>query len=58
MSAYLKAIVAAVIAGLTALSAYLINDTALGDITAGQWVHVVIAVLVSFAAVWAAPNKA
>jgi hypothetical protein len=54
---YLKAVVAAVIAGLTALSAYLVNNTSLGDITAGQWVQIAIAFLVSLGAVWAVPNK-
>jgi hypothetical protein len=54
---YLKAVVAAVIAALTALSAYLVNNTSLGDITAGQWVQVGIAFLVALGAVWAVPNK-
>ena len=53
---YAKAIVGAIVAGLSALSAYLVNDTSLGDITAGQWVQVVIAVLAGLSVVWAVPN--
>jgi len=56
-SPYLKAITGAVVAALSALSAYLVNDTAFGDITAGQWVQVAIAFLVALAAVWAVPNS-
>ena len=54
--AMLKAIVAAVLVALGVLSAYLINDTSFGDITAGQWVAVVIAFLGALGAVWATPN--
>lgn len=53
---YLKALVAALVAGLSSLSAFLVNDTALGDITAGQWVAVAIAFLVALGAVFAVPN--
>ena len=54
---YLKAVVGALIAGLSALGAFLINDTALSDITAGQWVAVAIAFLVALGAVFAVPNQ-
>lgn len=54
---YLKAVVAAVITGLTALSAYLVNDTSLADLSAGQWVAVAIAFLIALGAVWAVPNS-
>lgn len=53
---YAKALIAAVIAALSALSAYLINDTSFGDITAGQWVQVAISFLVALAAVYQTPN--
>lgn len=54
---YLKALVAAIIAGLSALSGLLVNNTALSDITAGQWVTVAIAFLVGLSAVFAVPNQ-
>lgn len=54
---YLKALMAAFIAGLSALSAYLVNDTSLADITAGQWCQVALAFFVALAAVWAVPNS-
>ena len=54
---YAKSIIAAIIAGLSMLSGFLINDTSLGDITAGQWIAVVIAFLVGLAAVFAIPNS-
>ena len=52
-----KAVTAAIITALTALSAYLINDTSFGDITAGQWVFVAIAFLVALGGVWSIPWK-
>lgn len=54
---YLKAVVAALVAGLSSLGAFLINDTSLGDITAGQWVAVAISFLVALGAVFAVPNQ-
>lgn len=54
---YGKAITGAVLAGLSMLSGFLINDTALGDITGGQWVGVAIATLVAGGAVWRIPNR-
>lgn len=53
---YAKAIVAALIAGLSSLGAFLINDTSLGEITAGQWVAVAISFLVGLVAVFSVPN--
>lgn len=52
-----KSVVGGVLAGLSALSAYLVNSTSLGDITAGQWVQVAIAVLVTGSAVYGVSNK-
>ena len=54
---YAKAVVAALIAGLSMLSGFLVNDTSLGDITSGQWVSVAIAFLVALGAVFAVPNQ-
>lgn len=53
---YAKAVVGAIVAALSALSAYLVNDTSFSDITAGQWVQVAIAFLVALGAVYAVPN--
>lgn len=53
MSAYLKAIVGAVVAGLTALQAAL-DD---GGITAQEGVTAAIAALVALGAVWIVPNS-
>lgn len=53
MGKYLKAIVAALIAGLGSIA------TALGDnaISAQEWVTAGLAFLVALSAVWAVPNK-
>lgn len=56
MSQYLKAIVGAAIAFLSALSTALVDDKSIGDLSDGQWVVAVIAFLTAFAAVWAVPN--
>jgi len=53
---YLKAVVGAVLAALALLGGYLVNDTSLGDITAGQWVAVAVAFFGALAAIWAVPN--
>lgn len=53
---YLKALVAAVVAALGALSSALVDDKAFGDVTAGQWVAVVLAFFVALGAVWRVPN--
>ena len=57
MSKYAKALVAAVIAFLGALSTALVDDKSFGDLTDGQWVVAVIAFLTALAAVWATPNE-
>jgi len=56
MSKYLKAFVGAIIAFLTSISTALVDDKGFSDITDGQWVVSVIALLTAFAAVWAVPN--
>lgn len=52
----LKAVYAAAVAGLGALGALLVNDTGFGDITAGQWVFVVLTTLLAFGGVYALPG--
>ena len=52
LAPYLKAITAAIVAGLTALASAL-DD---GTVTAQEWVWVVSAFLVALGAVWAVPN--
>jgi len=52
-----KALYAALVAGLAALGGLLVNDTSVADITAGQWVFVASAVLVSFGGVYRLPGK-
>lgn len=56
MAQFAKAIYAAVVAGLSALGGLLVNDTGLGDITAGQWVFVALAVLVAGGGVYGLKN--
>jgi hypothetical protein len=51
MSKYAKAIVGALVAGLTALLPVL--D---GGVTAAEWVTAVVAFLVALGVVWAVPN--
>jgi len=53
-----KAIYAGLLAGLSALGGYLTNSTSLGQITAGQWVFVALAVLVAGGGVYGIPNTA
>lgn len=52
MTAYLKAIVASLVAGLTALLTALDDDS----VTAQEWVTAGIAALVALGAVYAVPN--
>lgn len=52
-----KAVLAGVLAALTALGAYLVNSTSLSDITAGQWVYVAIAGLIALGGVYGISNK-
>ena len=51
-----KAVYSGLIAGLSALGGYLTNSTSLGQITAGQWVFVAIAALVSAGGVYGITN--
>ncbi len=53
-----KAIYAGLLTGLTALGGYLINDTSIGDITAGQWVFVAGAALMAGGGVYGLRNAA
>lgn len=53
-----KAIYSGLIAGLSALGGYLTNSTSIGQITAGQWVFVAIATLVSAGGVYGITNTA
>lgn len=52
-----KAFMAAALAGLGSLAAILVGDAGFGDVTAGQWVTVVLAALVAFAGVYGIPNR-
>lgn len=52
-----KAIYAGLVAGLAALGGLLVNDTALGDVTAGQWVFVISAALVALGGTYGLTNK-
>ena len=54
MNAYVKAVVAALMAGLSALGVALAD----GQVTATEWVVAATAVLGTFAAVWASPANA
>lgn len=53
----LKAFYAAAVAGLGVLAGLLVNDTALGDITAGQWITVASAALIAFGGVYGLTNR-
>lgn len=53
---YAKALVGAVIAGLGVLGGFLVNDTSLSAVTAGQWVAVAIAFFVALGAIFVTPN--
>lgn len=56
MAQYAKAILAALIAGLTSLSTALVDGNGFNSVTDGQWLVAVIATLTALAAVWAVPN--
>lgn len=47
MRTYAKAIYATIVAALGAMATVLVDDANLGDLTAGQWVTVVLAGLVA-----------
>lgn len=51
-----KAIFAGLVAGLGSLSAALVADKSLGDLTDGQWIVVVLAALVAFGGVYGIRN--
>lgn len=53
MLVYAKAIVSALIAGLTALGTALLD----GRITAGEWVAVTLAFFAALSATYATPNR-
>ena len=53
MQAYLKAFAGALIAGLTALQVAYQNN----HVTTQEWITIALAVVVTFAGVWAVPNK-
>lgn len=57
LSKIAKAIYSAVLAALSALGGYLTNSTSLGQITAGQWVFILIAALVSGGGVYGISNN-
>lgn len=52
-----KALLAALIAGLGALGAVLVDNKSVGDVTDGQWVAIVLATLVALGAVYRIPNS-
>lgn len=51
-----KAIYAALVAGLGALSAVLVGDSSFGAVTAGQWVTIVLAGLIAGGGVYGITN--
>lgn len=52
-----KAIYAALVAGLSGISAVLVGGESLGQVTAGQWVSVVLAALVAGGGVYGITNR-
>jgi len=52
-----KAILAAVIAALGSLATVMVGDTGFGDLTAGQWVTITLAVTVAFGGVYGVRNN-
>jgi hypothetical protein len=56
MSKFAKAIYATVVAGLGALAAVLVGDVGIGDLSAGQWVTVVLAAIVAGGGVYGIKN--
>lgn len=56
MSKFAKAIYATVVAGLGALAAVLVGDVGIGDLSAGQWVTVVLAAIVAGGGVYGIRN--
>jgi hypothetical protein len=58
MGQYAKAIYATVVAALGALAAVLVGDVGFADVSAGQWVTVVLAGLVAGGGVFGIRNAA
>ena len=54
---YYKAVVAILLPGLAVLAGFLIGDIGFGDLNAGQWVAIVIAVLGTPIGVYSVPNR-
>jgi hypothetical protein len=52
-----KAILAAGIAALGSLATVMVGDTGFGDLTAGQWVTITLAVTVAFGGVYGVKNS-
>ncbi len=57
LNPYMKAVVAAVGAGLSALIVVVVGDTTLAQVTTAQWLIVALAVIGSGGATWRIPNK-
>jgi hypothetical protein len=55
-SQYLKAVYAAVVAGLGSLAAVLVNGEKISAVSASQWVTVVIATVIAGGAVYGVTN--
>jgi hypothetical protein len=53
-----KALFAGLVAGLGALGTVLVGDVGFEDVTAGQWVAVVLAALIAASGVYRIPYKA
>lgn len=54
----LKAVFAALIAGLGALQVALVGGESLGDLSGGQWVTIVSAAVIAFGGVYGIANRA
>ena len=57
LATFAKAIYATVIAGLGALVTVLVGDMGFGDLTAGQWIAVVLTALIAGGGVYGISNK-
>lgn len=53
-----KALLAALLAGLGVLAGFVTNNTAISDITVGQWITVAVAALIAFGGVFGVSNGA
>lgn len=52
-----KALYAALVAALSGLVTVLVGDTGFGDLSAGQWVTIVLAALVAGGGTYGIPNR-